>query len=430
MALRKRRTWLILAGLAGLAIAGVAASGKMGGRAPADKPVVVPEAVAVTVDSVTPRPIRRTVTAVGSLWGWDEVPITPKVEGKVIRVHKDFGDIVKPGELLLELDPTDSQLAVSEARRALELELAKLGLKDLPTGELDVSRLPSVIRADALERQARVRVDRLKAGGRAVTDEESQQAYTDLDVARANTTAAILEAKATLASARARQAMLESARQRLADTRLVAPTPNDLPAGSSATPEYVVGHRKVAVGEMVRIIPLVDAPPLFRFVLDRPLRLQVTLPERHKAEVAVGQAVELEVESHAKERFAAKVSRVNPAVDRSSRTFMVEMLVPNADRKLSAGSFTRATIVTKVDDTAPTVPEEAVIQFAGVTKVFTVVDGKAKELIVKTGATIVTNDGKRKRTWIEIDAPLPAGTKVVTSGFSRIADGAAVRVRE
>jgi multidrug efflux pump subunit AcrA (membrane-fusion protein) len=432
----KRRRWPWLVGgavfvlLAGVAAGKVASNGHANKAEQAAQPAA--EVVSVTVETVTPRPIRRTVTAVGSLWGWDEVPITPKVEGKVLRVHKDVGDIVKPGDVLVELDPTDSQLAVNEAKRGLELELARLGLNALPAGDVDVSRLPSVVRADALQRQAELRSGRMRAGGRAVTDEDLQQAETDVEVAKANRTQAVLEAKATLAAARQRQATLATALQRLADTRIVVPTPHGLPTNGAA-PEYVVGHRKVAEGEMVRIIPLVDAPPLLRLVLDRPLRLQVTIPERHKAEVKVGQDVELEVESHPKERFAAKVARVNPAVDRASRTFMVEMLVPNADRKLSAGSFTRATIVTQVDDPAPTVPEEALVNYAGVTKVFVLLDGKAKEVMVKTGASVVATDGKRKRTWVEVvgeSGELPAAAKVVTSGFARLADGVAAKVRE
>src|SRR5262245_783769 len=61
-------------------------------------------AVVVTTEPVTPRPVRRTVTVVGSLFGRDEVTITPKVEGRIVKIHHDVGDAVKPGEVLLEID--------------------------------------------------------------------------------------------------------------------------------------------------------------------------------------------------------------------------------------------------------------------------------------------------------------------------------------
>ena len=61
---------------------------------------------------MTARSVRRTVSAVGSLYGRDEVNITPKVEGRVVKIHRDVGDVVRPGDVLLEIDPTDYQLAV------------------------------------------------------------------------------------------------------------------------------------------------------------------------------------------------------------------------------------------------------------------------------------------------------------------------------
>ena len=83
MALLKRRKWLIIVGIAFLLVAGLAAT-KLPGRGDAEpkaKAAPQPKSVVVTTDPVTSRPIRRTVSAIGSLWGWEEVPITPKVEG-------------------------------------------------------------------------------------------------------------------------------------------------------------------------------------------------------------------------------------------------------------------------------------------------------------------------------------------------------------
>jgi len=434
VAFLKRRKWLLVAALAAVVLGAVAA-GKFGGRDGKAQSTAraqsAGEPVVVTVDPVTARPIRRTVPAVGSLWGWEEVPITPKVEGKVVRVHKFVGDVVKPGEVLAELDPTDYQLAVTEAQRALELELAKLNLTQPPAADFDIAQLPSIVKADALEKQAQARAARLRAGGPAVTVEDKQQAETDSVAARASLRQAELEAKATLATVRHRQAALATAKQRLADTKLIVPTPNPpSDPGVPAATEYVVSFRKLAAGEMVRIIPLADAPPLFRLVIDRPLKLQLTLPERHLSEVQTGQTVELAVETFRKEQFHGTISRVNRTVDRSSRTFTVEVVVPNADRRLSAGSFAKATIVMNTDDQASTVPEEALVHFAGVTKVFVVADGKVREVPVRTGVSVEATDGKKKRTWIEVEGELPAGSKVVTSGQSRLADGVAVKVRE
>src|SRR5438874_1789078 len=92
--------------------------------------------------------------------------------------------------------------------------------------------------------------------------------------------------------------------QKVKDTRVVAPYPHDarpqdyglftLPA---APVEYVVSQRSVTEGEYVRATPGAAAT-LFKLVIDRPLKLQATVPERHRAEVRVGQGAEFEVEAY------------------------------------------------------------------------------------------------------------------------------------
>jgi multidrug efflux pump subunit AcrA (membrane-fusion protein) len=433
----KRRRWLVagvvVVGGAGLALAGAALTGRPGAAATPAAPRADRAAVTVTVEPVTARPVRRAVTAVGSLYGRDEVTLSPKVEGRVSRIHHDVGDVVKPGELLLELDPVDYQLAVAEARRGLELELAKLGLKALPEKGIDVAGLPAVARANAVEKNAAAKRDRMRRLVDAVSAEDREQAETDYEVARANHRAAVLDAEATLASARQKQAALETALQKLKETKVYAPAPRPEPAALSAPPaEYVVCQRSVAEGEMVWAMPNFggmaagSSSTLFKLIIDRPLKLQATVPERHRGEIRKGMEAVVEVESYPGERFVGQVARVNPSVDRSSRTFQVEVHVPNADRRLSPGSFAKVAIQTRLDSGARTVPEEAVVSFAGVTKVFVVRDGRAREVPVRTGAA-VPGPG---RTWVEVEGDLSAGDAVVTSGQSQLADGTAVRVRE
>ncbi|MEI8018197.1 MAG: hypothetical protein WCH39_08335, partial [Schlesneria sp.] len=80
-------------------------------------------------------------------------------------------------------------------------------------------------------------------------------------------------------------------------------------------------------------------------------------------------------------------------------------------------------ILTRVDPEATTVPLSAVIQFAGITKIFLDDNGRAKEVPVTLGTQ--TTD------WVEITKPqLPRGAQVITSGQSVIADGTEVNVRD
>lgn len=439
----KRRPWLLVLG--GLLAATVATIGAISGIpipgrnatrgsdtgrvAPAE-----PEPVAVTVAPLTLRPFRRTVPIVGTFYGYEEVQITPKVEGRVRKVLHDVGDVVRPGEALLEVEETDYRLAVAEAQRALEAELAKLGLTELPPKEFDVGSLPTVVRADLLARIAQTRLTRLQRlrGTGASAQDELDQAQTDYNVAQATHKQMMMEAQATLATARHKQALLETARQRLSETRVLVPDPTPQrvrPDSSSRSHpvEYVVAQRMVSEGEMVRAFPSVAA---FRLVMDRPLKLQAAVPERHVAAVKVGQPAEIHVESYPRETFHGTVARVNPTVDRANRTFQVEVNVPNEDRRLRAGSFAKAEVFTHEDAEVPTVPEESIVSFAGVTKLFVVKDGRAHAVEVQPGTRKEVTERGRTVTWVEIHGRIDRGASVVTSGHSQLAEGTPVRVRE
>src|SRR5690606_19015966 len=92
--------------------------------------------------------------------------------------------------------------------------------------------------------------------------------------------------------------------------------------------------------------------------------------------------------------FSGIVRRINPSVSQSTRTFEVEVLIPNADGLLKPGGFAKAAIAIRVDPTGVTVPVDAVVTFAGITKIFLMKDGKAREVRVTTGV--------QQTDWVEI----------------------------
>jgi multidrug efflux pump subunit AcrA (membrane-fusion protein) len=432
-----KRRWPLFVVLLALAGGGVAWWGShLRGEGKSEARPAVPAApseVPVTVAPATPRPVERSIEVVGTLEGHEEVNLGAKVEGRIARIHHDVGDEVAPGQPLVDLDDVDYKLAALEARRGLDLELARLGLTELPgDGKLDLSRVPMVARARNVEENARQVMERARrlTSGRVIGAEEWEKTQTESRVALSNREHAELEALATLATARLRAAQVDTAEQRVRDCRVVVPCPSParMPACCKDPRQlrYVVAARKVAEGEMVRAMPAVT---LFRLVIDNPLKLVVTVPERHLSEVKVGQPVSLSVEAYPGETFAGSVARVNPTVDRGSRAFTIEVTVPNDAKKLRPGSFVKARVQTRKADAALTVPEEAVVRFAGVVKVFTVAGGVAKAVPVRTGEVLTVADGGKAHRWVEVVGDLPAGAEVVTSGQSQLADRTPVRKR-
>ncbi|MFQ3592307.1 MAG: efflux RND transporter periplasmic adaptor subunit, partial [Gemmataceae bacterium] len=386
-----------------------------------ERPIV---SVPVTVATVETRPVERWVGIVGTLEGYEEVAISAKIEGRIARLYRELGDTVAPGEKLADLEDTDLRLAVAEAERGLELELTRLGLTKLQE-RLDLSQVAMVSRARAIEENARSIYERARklGAGRGIGLEELEKTQADYRVASANRQQAELDALATLAAARQKKAQLDIALQRLADAHLVAPavSPERLPPGlSPAKLRWVVASRKVAEGQMVRA----NQTELFRLVIDQPLKLVAALPERYSAEVRVEQPVRLEVEAYPGLFFEGKVVRVNPTIDRLSRTFTVEVLVDNRDRRLRAGGFTKARIQTRAAEKVLCVPEQAVNRFAGEVKVFVIENDKARTVPVRTGEVL---PGAER--WIEVIGSLKPGEQVALSGQAALANGTPVRVR-
>lgn len=162
----------------------------------------VAAAVPVSIASVEVREVQRRVSVVGTLHGFEQITITPKVEGRVQAIHFDVGDRISPGKTLLELDPTDYQLAVEEAKQSLNQELSRLDLKQPPPDNFDVEQLPSVESAKLLLKNALQKFDRQKtlSGQNASSGQALEQAETDLKVADAALRQARINAKATLAA--------------------------------------------------------------------------------------------------------------------------------------------------------------------------------------------------------------------------------------
>ena len=387
--------------------------------------------VAVTVHDLKAVTLPRTVSVVGTLDPNREVTLDPKVDGRVLRVRRDIGDSVYPGEILLELDDHDYRLDVEIARRALEAEVARLGLEAVPGPTADLAALvdsvPAVARARAGAEEAARKLDqqtRLVEKGVGAREDVAVVA-AERKVADAALRQAQTEARAAVVTGRRMQAALEQAEQRLRDAVVRAPVTDEWAAwaavvGPAVPVRYVVAQRMVWEGEMVRSMPEKN---LFRLVVCHPLKLRAAVPEKHAPEVRPGQPVAVRVEAFDRP-FRGVVARVAPTVDALNRTFQVEIDVPNNDRltPLKPGSFARAEVETRTDADVLTVPPAAVVTFAGVTKLFLADGDRAKAVEVRVG--------RRDRDWVEVSGPIRPGARVITSGLTQLVDGSAIRVRQ
>lgn len=393
-----------------------AACGKSGtpaaGAAPKGSTKAGPAAapVAVTLAPVQRIDMPRFVEVTGTLFALEDVAVSAKASGRIASIAADLGDTRRAGEALAQIDPRDAELALSEKEAQLAATLAKLGLASIPPSDIDFTKLPAVQRSQAEAANAQARHQRAKRlhdqQPPLIADQDFADVRTQWEVAARGVETEILVAKATLADARALVAAADSARQVLKDTRIEVPT-----FGKDGPSEFRIAARSVSVGELVA-----PGRVLFRVVATQQVKFRGSVPERFTSAVALSQPVGIEI-AGADKPFPGKVTRISPAINPATRSFDIEALADNPTGALKPGAFARGTITIQTEPNITCVPADAVVEFAGVQRIFTVKEGKATAVVVKTG--------QRQGDLIEL-IDLKSAPEAVVRQPGNLRDGAAI----
>ncbi len=381
-----------------------AACGGSGPSTPATAAGLPGEPREVEVLPAAEERLERVVAVTGTLAAQDQVSLGFKVPGRIDTIDVDLGSRVADGQTLARLVPVDYELRVQQAESAIQQARARLGL---PPGDGDEDVDPE---ATAIVRQAKAVLDdaKLTYDRLATFVERGIAARSELDAADAALKVADSRHQDALEEVRNRQAVLAErkselalARQQLEDTHLIAPFPG------------MIRERQASLGEFVAA-----GAPIVTLVRMHPLRLQADVPEREATQVRPGQEVHVHLEGDTTV-YAGRIVRVSPAIDEASRSLRIEAEVDNRDARIRPGSFATAEIVVSADVPAVVVPVSAIVSFAGVDKVLTVVDGKVAERRV----TIGRRQGER----VEVVEGLEPEVLIIRQPGTLV-DGEAVRV--
>jgi membrane fusion protein, multidrug efflux system len=113
--------------------------------------------------------------------------------------------------------------------------------------------------------------------------------------------------------------------------------------------------------------------------------------------------------------YDCTITKVSDAADPQTRTFTVETQVPNAERRLQAGTFAKVTFVIDRRQSVLTVPQAALLSSEGVMSLFVVKSDTAHARTVEVGASNGIDS--------EIRTGLTSGEEVVITGQGFLSDG-------
>ncbi len=368
----------------------------------------------------------RTVRYTGNLTPESTTMVLPRVGGRVTELRVRLNQPVQAGDVIARVEDDALRLQVAQARAAYEAADAQYrqAVRGVRSQELEIARA-ELAQAEATLETARGNLDRTRRmfEGEAVSRREYEEAVdrfatAETQVANARRSVSLMEVGAgdeELAMARANAdaalRQLELAQLQLDHATIRAPV-----AGTIARVFVEAGQ---TVGAQSPVVALVN---------DRLIYAKIRVPERLYGEFQ-GREAEMEVRifpeayQH-REPFTGTVTAVASVVDSSSRTFEVEVAIPNPDARLRPGMFVNAVFVLEAFPQAVHVAESAVQRRPSGTVVYVVIeDGADARVVARPVRT-----GQRREGQAMILEGIGTDDRIVIEGGAFLSDGDLIRV--
>jgi len=289
---------------------------------------------AVRIGGVERRDLVATVTASGQIEPQRSVDVSADITGRIIEIPVEEGDLVRRGDLVLRIDPSQYEAGVAQARA------------------LVASSEASLLQARANRDQARRALDRAielrRQSPNLVSDEQLEQAHTSFDVAEAMASSAEHQVGQA-------QASLQNSQELLAKTVLRAPMDGE------------VTRMAVEVGEVAVPGTFSRETGLLMTISDLSIiQVAVRVDETDVVRLHMGDSAEVTIDAFPDSTFTGRVTKIsksavfglaqtaggtNQAVD-----YDVEVTLDDPPEQIRPDLSATSKIVTSTRDSALSIP--------------------------------------------------------------------------
>ncbi len=425
--IRRHRVTFVLLAL-GVVVVGLLVVWRLW-EGPARAVTRAPREVLVGIAPPEQRDLEVILGYTGDILPGRQTPIFAKTSGYIRALRADKGQFVKEGQLLVEIEPTEMENALDQARAALATALAGLQVarSNLESARANLlNQQANLAKAQAVLANDRRQADRMAElfGKGLVSAQERDNARTafessqaavgaqDAQVQVARVQIETSESQVQLAQTQIEQqrSALRMAQMRLDDTRIVAPFTGYISQKNLDVGAAVSSQAAATSNASVAILILQDI---------NPVKIQIEVPERDVARVRVGNAVRLTVDAYPDRRFSGTVARVVHSLDPRTRTMGVEVEIPNPEQLLKPGMYARVQLVLEVRRGALLVPLEALVGSETRPAVLVVREGKVATQTVVLGA----EDGGL----VQVTRGLRPDDQVIVQGKELVREGQTVK---
>ena len=286
--------------------------------------------------------IARSVVATGKIQPLTKVEVKSKASGIVKRILADYGDPVKEGQILVELDKEELQARVREAQATLLSAQAALERSQVEAQGTDLPFLKSAAeRAHSLFKQGLI--------SPSVLDDAEKEYQLGINKQRAATSNVSVN-RAEVARARA---ALERAQTDLRNSTISSPM------------DGIVLSRDVEVGDAVSSILVLGSQATLVMTLGdtSSVYVQGKVDEADIGKVWSGQTDRITVEAFKDRKFDGRVTKISPmGVEKENvTTFEVKVSIENPSGELKANMSANAELIREEKKAVLLVPEAAVV---------------------------------------------------------------------
>lgn len=291
-----------------------------------------------------------------------EVTLAAEVGGIVTSYTADIGDRIQKRNVIVQLDPSDYQLALKEAEANFAVAQTRL---DLAVKAYD--RAKSLMPREVI----------------------TQDAFD-------NAEAEYLSAQASVKRVKV---LVDIAKRQLSKTRIRTPFNGQVAA------------RMIETGQLIGA-----GQALMKIIDPNPMRVRIWLSENEYVRLDKRDRVSIVMAAYPDDAFTGKIDRIEITADERTNTFCVEILVDNPNLSFKSGMTAKVRIVTATLPNAILIPQSTVLYRSDREEVFIVGTGNRAVLRkVKLGLSLDER--------IEVRDGLAAGDQLVISGGQYLTPG-------
>jgi len=330
----------------------------------------------VALIQAKPSPATDSITLPGTIEGWYEAPIYARVEGYVKAWYKDYGSLVKKGDILAEINTPDLDAEYRQAHADLQAERARNAL-----AQLTAQRYLAMRENQALSEQA--------------------------------ISVQLAEAKAAAAKLAAAEQKVKNIEAFIGFKQIIAPF------------DGVVIQRNINVGDLVSKEGSINTTNaknnLFTVAVVDKLRLFVNVPANFGAFLNPGLTAEVTVPQIPKRHFTFNFLTVAKGFDVNTRTAVTVFTLDNKDRMLWPGSYATVRLTAPVEAGVITIPTSAMIFQEHGTQVAVLTEDD--RIHYKSIAV-----AKMLDSTVEVQDGISDGDRIVNNPSSALLEGDKVRI--